>query len=143
MSRSAFNKIVTKLERLAEYVGYLRDIQRVNKKSFVSDYHFYGLAERYLQLAIESMLDIGKLIILSESLQRPENNQEIFDVLYGNKILSRSTIGVLGGIVGFRNILVHDYEKINRDIVYQQLKKNLSTFERFQKDIGKFLKKKK
>ena len=74
MSKEAYNKVVSKLERLDEYLKILSDIQKVNKKSFIEDYHFYGLAERYLQLAIEVLLDIGKLIIISQNLRRPEDN---------------------------------------------------------------------
>lgn len=40
MSKELYNKIISKLERLDEYFGYLKDIQRVNKKSFLTDYHF-------------------------------------------------------------------------------------------------------
>jgi len=86
MSRETSNKIFAKLERLDEYLQHLKEIQKVNKKSFLQDYHFYGLAERYLQLTIEVLLDIGKLIILSQGFRRPENNQEIFEILREKKI---------------------------------------------------------
>lgn len=141
MSKAFYNKIIVKLERLDEYVRYLKDIQKVNKKSFLSDYHFYGLAERYLQLTIETVIDIGKLIIVSENLKRPEDNSDIISVLCGAKILSKSSGGKLIGIVNFRNILVHDYEKIDREIVYLKLQKNLGDFSLFKKDIVKHIKK--
>lgn len=140
MSKLTFNKIIAKLGRLDEYLKYLASIQKVNKKSFLSDYHFYGLAERYLQLAIEVILDAGKLIIISGNLRRPEDNQDIFVVLRENKIISQKLVEKLTGIAGFRNILVHDYEKIDREIVYQKLQKNLSDFKNFKKEILKFLK---
>jgi len=73
MSKTVFNKIIAKLERLDEYLRYLADVQKVNKKSFLNDYRFYGLAERYLQLAIEVILDVGKLIIITEKLEKPED----------------------------------------------------------------------
>lgn len=141
MSKALYNKIIIKLERLDEYVGYLKDIQKVNKKSFLSDYHFYGLAERYLQLTIEIVIDIGKLIIVSENLKRPEDNSDIISVLYDAKILSKGSGGKLVGIVNFRNILVHDYEKIDREIVYLKLQKNLGDFSLFKKDVVKYIKK--
>lgn len=142
MSKAAYNKIIAKLERIDEYIEYLKDIQKVNKKSFLKDYHFYGLAERYLQLAIEIIIDIGKLIIVSENLKRPEDNGDIVSVLMDDKILSKKLGEKLVGIVNFRNILVHDYEKIDREIVYLKLQKNLGDFSLFKKDIIKYLKKK-
>lgn len=142
MSKAAYNKIIAKLERLDEYLGYLKDIQKVNKKSFLTDYHFYGLAERYLQLAIEIIIDTGKLIVVLENLKRPEDNGDIISVLADNKILSKKLREKLIGIVNFRNILVHDYEKIDREIVYLKLQKNLEDFLLFKKDIIKYMKKK-
>lgn len=41
MSKIIYNKIISKLERLEEYLQYLKDVQKVNKKAFTSDYHFY------------------------------------------------------------------------------------------------------
>lgn len=141
MSKLTYNKIVAKLERLDEYLGYLKDIQKVHKQVFVTDYHFYGLAERYLQLAIEIILDIGKLIVIAEGFRRPEDNQDIFAVLHERGILSAELAGETIGIANFRNILVHDYEKIDREIVYQKLQRNLDTFTKFKRTIVGYLKK--
>lgn len=143
MSNIIYNKIIAKLEKLDEYFTYLSEIQNVNKKTFVGDYHFYGLAERYLQLSIEIVLDIGKLLIVSERLRKPEDNQDVFTALSERKIISLKLLQELSGIVGFRNILVHDYEKIDREIIYQKLKENLDNFRNFKKEILNFLKGKK
>ncbi|MBI4994531.1 DUF86 domain-containing protein [Candidatus Peregrinibacteria bacterium] len=141
MSKIIFNKIVAKLERLDEYLRYLREIQKVNKKSFIKDYHFYGLAERYLQLSIEIILDIGKLIILAKNFRKPEDNQEVFAVLCENMVIQKQNLKYFFGMANFRNILVHDYEKIDREIIYKKLHENLDSFVLFKKSVLKFLKK--
>lgn len=134
MSKEAYNKIISKLQKLDEYVNYLREMQKVNKNQFVEDYHFFGLAERYLQLSIEVLLDVGKLLIVIKGLKRPEENQEIFSALCDKKIISEKLASNLIGIANFRNILVHDYEKIDREIVYNKLKNNIVDFENFKKE---------
>lgn len=141
MSKLTYNKVISKLERLDEYLDHLTEIQKVNKKSFLADYHFHGLAERYLQLSIEILLDAGKLLIISENFRKPEDHQDIFVVLHESGILSEKLAERLIGIANFRNILVHDYEKIDREIVYQKLNKNLVDFQDFRKEILRFLKK--
>lgn len=143
MSKLLFNKIIAKLGRLDEYLDYLKDIQKVNQKTFINDYHFHGLAERYLQLSIEILLDVGKMIILSEKLRRPEDNQDIFSALNENKVISAKLSSQLIGMASFRNILVRDYEKIDREIVYQKLQKNIIDFTDFKKEILRFLRRKK
>lgn len=143
MSKLVFSKIVAKLGRLDEYLGYLGEIQKAKRSTFLGDHHFYGLAERYLQLSIEILLDIGKLVIISEGLRKPEDNRDIFVVLNENKVISTRLGNRLIGIANFRNILVHDYENIDREIVYRKLRKNTSDFTDFKKEILRFLRRKK
>src|SRR3989339_674821 len=90
MSKEAYNKIISKLQKLDEYIKYLKEVQKINKNQFVEDYHFFGLAERYLQLSIEILLDVGKLLIVIKGLKRPEENQEIFSALCDEKIFPKS-----------------------------------------------------
>ncbi|MEK7085974.1 MAG: DUF86 domain-containing protein [Patescibacteria group bacterium] len=141
MSKTAYNKIISKLERLDEYLKILKEIQKVNKKKFTEDFHFYGLAERYFQLSIEIVLDVGKLILVAKNLKRAEDNSDIFEILNANVIISKKLFYRFAGINSFRNILVHDYEKIDREIVYKKLQTNLEDFFDFKKEIAKFLKK--
>lgn len=91
-------------------------------------------------MEIEVVIDIGKMIIVLKDLKRPEDNGDIISVLVGNKIISKKLSEKLIGIVNFRNILVHDYEKIDREIVYKKLQKNLDDFSDFKKNIVKYLK---
>jgi uncharacterized protein YutE (UPF0331/DUF86 family) len=44
----------------------------------------------------------------------------------------------LDGIVGFRNILVHEYGKIDRERVYQYLQERIGDFEKFKEEILKY-----
>ena len=141
MSKEAYNKIISKLQKLDEYIKYLKEVQKINKNQFVEDYHFFGLAERYLQLSIEILLDVGKLLIVIKGLKRPEENQEIFSALRDEKIISEKLAGNLMGIANFRNILLHDYEKIDREIVYEKLRDNLEDFENFRKEIAGYVNK--
>lgn len=142
MSKNTHNKILAKLARLDEYLRYLRQIQKASKAKFLNDFFVFGAAERYLQLAVEILLDIGKLLIVSQGLRRPESNQEIFEVLAEKRVISAPLLKRLTGIANFRNILVHDYEKINRGIIYQKVQKNLRDFVDFKKQVLKFLKRK-
>lgn len=128
-------KIIAKFSQLDEYLGYLKDIQKVNKTSFLSDYHFFGLAERYLQLAIQMLIDVGQMIIIEGGLPKAPEPQEIFSILFNHKIISGELANKLTGIVGFRNILVHEYEDIDREEVYKYLQGRLDTFTLFKKEI--------
>ena len=42
-------------------------------------------------------------------------------------------------MIGFRNLLVHDYASINQNLVYEFLQTKLPDFETFTKHITKWL----
>lgn len=135
--------IATRFKLLKDYLKILKELQKINKSAFISDYHYYGLAERYLQLAIECILDVGNMLIVSFDLRKPSDRQEIIDILEEGKILSSLLTTRLSGIASFRNLLVHEYVKINREMVYKILKERILDLEDFAKEITKYLKKQK
>ncbi|MDI6603154.1 MAG: DUF86 domain-containing protein [Patescibacteria group bacterium] len=135
-------KILEKLENFEEYLGYLYQLQKEarNEKVFLSDFHLFGNTERYLQLSIQIIIDISHLIIIDLRLRRPEDNYEAISILFENKIISEELSKKLTRMVGLRNILVHEYGKIDRKKIYKILKKELQDLKEFKKQIIKFLK---
>ena len=136
-------QIYNKIQQLVEYLKYLQEISQEtkSKKQFVADFHFFGLAERYLQLAIQSVIDSVQMIITEEGFKRPNDNQEAIALLYEKKVISKKLAMQLDGIVGFRNILVHEYGDIDHNQVYEYLQNRISDFEEFKKEIVYYIEK--
>ena len=133
--------ITARLDKLDEYGKILKELQKVSRSEFIADYHIYGLAERYLQLSIECLLDIGQLIITGLGLRKPDRHQDIVEILWEADVISSDLASRLQGIAGFRNILVHAYLKINRILVYENLQKGVMDLEDFSREIAELLKK--
>jgi uncharacterized protein YutE (UPF0331/DUF86 family) len=133
--------LASRFEKLREYVKILEEIKRHARSQFLKDYHVYGLAERYLQLAIECLLDIGGMLIVQYGFRKPSVKQEIIEILEEEKVLPSDFTHRLAGIAGFRNILIHEYVKIDRARVYEYLQKNLPQFDLFLKHVSRYLKK--
>lgn len=138
---TAENKIISKFQALDEYVTYLKDLQKVNKKSFFSDYHFYGLAEHYLHLSIEATLDVSKLLIIAYRFPRPELQRDLMQVLFDRKVITEKLFHQLIGMSGFRNILIHEYERVDKKHIYDFLQNNINQFSDFKRAVLKYLKK--
>jgi len=139
MSPKTRSIIIAKLARLDEYLGYLKELGRYSEAQFISDHRLYGLAERYLQLSIEILIDAARQLIIQLNLERPDNNYEAFETLFKEKIISASLFERLRLMAGFRNILVHDYMKIDRKIVYKALRGNIKDFALFRAAVIKKL----
>jgi len=143
MTSLARQKILEKLENFKEYSNYLYQLQKEvkNEKAFLADFHLFGNTERYLQLSIQAVIDVAHLIIIDLGLKRPEDNYEAISILFDNKIISEGLSEKLTKMIGLRNILVHEYGKIDRKIIYKILQEGLKDLEDFKKQIIKFLKK--
>lgn len=137
----AHNKIIAKLNALDEYLGYLKELQTINKKSFLSDYHNFGLAEHYLHLSIEVLLDVAKLLIIAYEFPRPEEQRDVFRVLHNKKVISEKLYNQLIGVSGFRNVIIHEYEKIDKERIYEYLQNNIDQFKEFKRQTLRFLSK--
>lgn len=142
MTSLAQQKILEKLESFKDYLNYLYQLQKEakNEKTFLSDFHLFGNTERYLQLSIQIIIDISHLIIIDLGLKRPEDNYEAISILFENKIITEELTDKLTKMIGLRNILVHEYGKIDRKKIYEILKKQIQDLEEFKKQIVKFLK---
>lgn len=135
----AHNKIIAKMQALDEYLNYLTELKKIEKRTFLNDFHVFGLVEHYLHLSIEAVLDIAKLIIIAYRFPRPEEPQDALRILHDQKIISGKLYNELSGIAGFRNVLIHEYEKVNRQIVFVYLHHNLNQFKDFKRQILRFL----
>lgn len=129
-----------KLSRLREYTRYLGELRDLPLETFLTDFRTRGAAERYLQLAIESILDIGSEIISSLHLPRPERYRDIPKILADAEIIPRKLSDEVAEMIGFRNLLVHDYATIDKKLEHRFLQERLPDFDAYMARIARWLK---
>ena len=132
--------IAKKLSRLKEYVSYLKTLKDLPLKTFEEDFKARGAAERYLHLAIESVIDIGNEIISIQQLRKPDQYKDIPDILAESGIIPRDFAAEIAKMIGFRNLLVHDYAVIDVTLEYKFLETRIKDFEEYMKHIANWLK---
>ncbi len=131
--------VTRRLIKLREYVGLLKTIRCEPRERFTTDPLVYGNAERYLQLAIQCVLDIGNHILADRKLREPEEYRDIVKTLGEHSLISLDLTERLMPLVGLRNILVHDYLDIDRPRLYDALQIELEDLEEFAKQVAKLL----
>ena len=115
--------IAKKLAEIETYVRELRTLVNVEKiKVEVKEGRF---AAHTLQLAIQNTLDVCSHIVSDERLGEPRTNQELFTLLEHNGWLPGPLARNLRNMAGFRNILVHGYQKLNLDVLSDVLQHRL------------------
>lgn len=127
-----------KLSRLREYLAYLRQLGEISPEAFSRDFRSRGAAERYLHLSIESVIDIGSEIISCLQLRRP-GYADIPDILAEAGIIPEELSGQVARMIGFRNLLVHDYGRINVELEREFLRTRLGDFEAYMGCIVEWL----
>jgi uncharacterized protein YutE (UPF0331/DUF86 family) len=129
--------------RLTQLAGYIVDLiesQNMEQQEYLEDKKTQRYIERTLHLAIECCLDIGNHLIADQNWREPLNNKDVFTVLEENGVVSSVLLPNLSKMAQFRNILVHDYAKIEPDIIHGILKNNVADFQKFIKEINEALK---
>jgi uncharacterized protein YutE (UPF0331/DUF86 family) len=133
-------KVADKLDRLKEYVGYLKGYQKYALNDLIRDPTLKGAVERYLHLSAECVIDIAEIMIAELGLRKPEEYREAINILGETGILPDEFAYYFAPIAGFRNILVHEYAKIDLAEVYRHLQQDLADFEKFTVYIIEYLK---
>ena len=122
--------LAERLERLREYLGILEAVQQHDMKRFAQDPFVHGTAERYLHLAIECLLDIGNHVISDRGYPKPESYADVFRILVDKGIIPDELLEELAGMAAFRNVLVHDYLRLDREKVYHILMEKMLLLRR-------------
>ncbi|WP_160674467.1 DUF86 domain-containing protein [Clostridium sp. C8-1-8] len=131
--------VITRLNKLKEYIDFLKNIKKHSKEEYLRDPFIYGASERFLHLSIECVLDISNHVIADMRFRRPESNREIFQILCDNNIIDKILSSNLSNMAGFRNILVHDYVSLDREMVYDIIINHLKDIESFMKIISEYI----
>jgi uncharacterized protein YutE (UPF0331/DUF86 family) len=128
-----------RLQRFGEYLAILERFQRYDLEAFLSDPEHYGSAERFLQLAIEASLDMGSHVIADENLGSVEQSRDIPRRFREHGRISEDLEQRWIRMIGFRNILVHEYLEVDRNIVYDVVQNKLADLNELKQVFAGFL----
>ena len=124
-----------KLERIETYIKQIRQKKDPGIRSFLKDGDLQSIILFNLIQAIQGCIDIGAHIISDSEWRAPSTQAEIFEVLSENKAISKPLAKKMVQMSGFRNRIVHEYEKTDLKIVYTIWKKHLIDINRFCKAV--------
>jgi uncharacterized protein YutE (UPF0331/DUF86 family) len=124
-----------KISSLEKYLNIVKRYKRFSREQIEKDVDIKGMVERYLYLLVQSTIDLAEAVLSFKNLRKPTTFSETFMILEEAKIIEKALAEKMIKMVGFRNILAHDYAEINYDIVYDVLQNRVSDIEEFNKQI--------
>lgn len=131
--------IKIKIRSIQEYLLEVEPILFLPKDAIISNIEKLRTLERNFQLIVDAMLDINIHLIREFELSSPSDLKSTFIILAEGKILSLDFAQKISPIVGLRNILVHGYEKIDRNLFIDSFQKNRQDFDNYMLFINSYL----
>ncbi len=128
-----------RLQKLDDYLSILKRLSRYNLQEFVTEPERYGSAERFLQLSIEAINDMASHVIADNELGTVTVSSDIPKLFQDNGYVTDELTGKWMQMIGFRNILVHDYLEVDRSIVHTVLQESLTDIKELQRIFAQFL----
>ncbi len=90
-----------------------------------------------LQRACETAIDLAMYVVSQRKLGVPQDSRDAFSLLQTAGILSADIAQRMQRMIGFRNVAVHEYARLNLDVVRTIITKQLDDFRAYSSTIVK------
>jgi uncharacterized protein YutE (UPF0331/DUF86 family) len=128
-----------RLTKLDEYLDYLESAQRYSYREFVDDPEHRRAVERVLHLSVEALTDMASHVVADDDLGSVEQAGDLPDIFAEHEYVDENLASTWKDMIGFRNVLVHDYVDIDSERVYDVLQNRLDDIRRLRRVFGQFL----
>ena len=132
-------KITDKLIKMEVYIKDLKKIKPYSYKKYLSDNITKYAIERLIQLVIDLALDINNIIIKNEGYYPASDYYNSFIKLVEIGVLSEKFAYKIAPSTGIRNRLVHEYEKVNDKIIFENIEKTCDYYIQYMKYMNKYI----
>jgi uncharacterized protein YutE (UPF0331/DUF86 family) len=129
--------LINKIAIIQNCIGRIIEEYRGHEKELETNFTKQDSIVLNLQRACEASIDLGTRIVRIKKLDVPQQTRDVFAILEKNGIISPKISQQMQSMVGFRNIAVHDYQKLNLAIVHSVLENHLADFQEFIEAIRK------
>ena len=124
--------ILRKLAYLDQYVAQVSEYRNITVDDYRRDWKSQRIIERTLQMAVEACVDVATHVIADRGLRVPATYSEAFEVLGEAGLLDGGLQATMVRMAKFRNVIVHEYTRVDAEIVVRILKEHLADLARFR-----------
>lgn len=131
VNRSEIEQTITHIDTLLEEIK--------DTTTFSTNIEKLGL-ERLIHIVIESILDVGNLMIDGFIMRDPGSYHDIIDILVDEKVIPKDEEQNYKAIIDLRQVLVQDYLEIDHQHIQKELWTNSTVLKQFSSHIRSYLK---
>ena len=112
-----------------------RELKGVDFDVFRNDWVQQRMTERALQVMVEIVIDIAERIIAVQNAGPAASATDAIEKLVELGVLKSAKPYI--NMVRFRNLIVHQYEEIDPEILYNLARNQLEDFRQFRNEIDR------
>lgn len=125
---------------------YFVDKEELNKKldyiaqltNDFNDSSGYGL-ERICHMLIESVVDVGNMIIDGFIMRDPGSYQDVIDILEMEQVISKADAKSISSTLPYRQWMVRDYTAIDHAQLKSIFSQHLAAYQNFKESVDTFI----
>jgi uncharacterized protein YutE (UPF0331/DUF86 family) len=126
--------IINKIAVIQRATG--RALEEYRKNPTLSSFTELDALILNLERACQAIIDLAMHIISREKWGVPQSSSDTFRILESKSLLLQETTKSLTSMVGFRNIAIHEYQKLNIDIIIHIMENDYQVFSKFCQELG-------
>ncbi|MBP1950111.1 DUF86 domain-containing protein [Virgibacillus litoralis] len=113
----------------------LKEVSRHKYETFMEKLYL----ERTVHMVIESILDVGNMMIDGFIMRDPGSYEDIIDILVDEKVIPESEQSCYKELILLRKTLVKDYIKVDHALLDRTIQENKDKLNQFSSHIRSYL----
>jgi uncharacterized protein YutE (UPF0331/DUF86 family) len=134
------DRILARLDELDARLQELRSIAPGRFEDYLAT-EKRRACERLLEICVQGVIDTCALLVTGLRLGLPAEEDDLFQKLARRGVISPAMAETLRRMKGLRNLLAHEYGRINDQIVFETVHGHLGDFDAFKGEVLAFLRK--
>ncbi|MGF7184933.1 uncharacterized protein YutE (UPF0331/DUF86 family) [Desulfitispora alkaliphila] len=139
MTKLEVEIIKEKLLRLQLYYKELKELEHITYQDYCNNSLYKRSVERLIQLIVEVSTDINNMILKGLRKGPTVDYYSSFIELAEADVFSMEFALKIAPSTGLRNVIVHEYQKIDDEIVYNSIKETLTQYYIYIEEVHRFI----
>ena len=127
--------ILAKAGSVKRHLNRVFEKRNIDLKTFLKDIDIQESILFNIQMAVQNCIDIAAHIVSDEGFGVPGSTNEMFYLLEENGYLDNEITEKMVKAVGLRNLVVHEYSKIDLDRIFEVAHKDITDLKEYLKSI--------
>lgn len=131
--------VLVRLRLITKYYNTLEEFRSASLDDFLTDFRQQLVVERLLQLMTQAAIDINEHILSKLSPGNSVTNFEAFIELSKYQVITPELAKQIAPSSGLRNRLVHEYDEIDPQKVFESISFALQQYPLYVRQINSYI----